>query len=707
MKIAILLPYKENFSPEYPGAVSIFLNSVIKKSKFKKYITVFGSTVYKNTYVGIKYKNINISKKIFGIGSQTLKYISEFSKLENKKPSAIIEIHNRPIYVELLPKNKSKKILYFHNDPLSMNGSKNISERIKLLELCSKIIFNSQWSKDRFLSDLDEIYIKSTKLVVIRQSTDPQKVNINNKEKIITFVGKLNRAKGYDVFGSAIIEILNKHKTWKAIVIGDEEREKISFSHERLEIKGFKKHNEVINILKKTSIAVVCSRWQEPFGRTSLEASSCGCSVIITKRGGLPETITNGIILENLSKNNLYESINNLILNKKFRRELQYLSLKNFNLTHSHASNLVDQYRFSILKSILKFSEISKNKLKILHVTNFNERHNGRLFYNTGKRINNGLVRLNHSVLEFSDRDIVSYYRKINDLDGSKKLNNKLIEVISNYLPDLIIFGHADLIKRETISFIKKTYPNIKFCQWFLDRMDSKWIKNLNRFKHKFDLMDANFCTSDPKSLKIKDKNPIYYLPNPVDESFEVLKNDQNNFLNNDVFFAMSHGVHRGVLKKGKFDEREIFIDKLRKLTPNVKYDLYGMNNNQPVWADNFINKISKAKMGINLSQGKAVKYYSSDRFAQLIGNGLLVFVDERTKFTNFLNKNEIVTYKNLEDLAKKIIRFNKNDKLRRKIAKNGREKYHKHFNSKVIARYIISKTYNVKKDKFFWENKI
>ena len=48
------------------------------------------------------------------------------------------------------------------------------------------------------------------------------------------------------------------------------------------------------------------------------------------------------------------------------------------------------------------------------------ERHNGRLFYNTGKRINNGLIRLNHSVLEFSDRDIVSYYRNLNDLNGSK-----------------------------------------------------------------------------------------------------------------------------------------------------------------------------------------------------------------------------------------------------------------------------------------------
>ena len=45
MKISILLPYKENFSPLYPGAVSIFLNAVSKKSKYRKSITVYGRTV--------------------------------------------------------------------------------------------------------------------------------------------------------------------------------------------------------------------------------------------------------------------------------------------------------------------------------------------------------------------------------------------------------------------------------------------------------------------------------------------------------------------------------------------------------------------------------------------------------------------------------------------------------------------------------------
>ena len=182
MKISILLPYKENFSPLYPGAVSIFLNSVIKKSKFKKNITVYGNTDFKKRY-NIKYRNIKISKKILGIGSQTSKYINEFIKLENKKPSDILEVHNRPIYVQLLPISKTKKVLYFHNDPLSMNGSKTVNERINLLTICSKIVFNSEWSKNRFLSKLDEIYIKSSKLIIVRQSADRQKVNLKKKKK--------------------------------------------------------------------------------------------------------------------------------------------------------------------------------------------------------------------------------------------------------------------------------------------------------------------------------------------------------------------------------------------------------------------------------------------------------------------------------------------------------------------------------------------
>ena len=701
MNIAILLPYKENFSPTYPGAVSIFLNSVIKLSIYRDNITVYGNTNFKKKY-DIKYKNIDISKKILGLGSQTSKYISKFIETQKKKPSQIIEVHNRPFYIQLLPKNKTKKVLYFHNDPLSMNGSKSSGERLLLINLCSKIVFNSEWSKKRFLTDLNEIYKKSEKLLVVQQSTRKQKINLKKKKNIITFVGKLNKAKGYDIFGAAILDILNKYKNWHAVVIGDEEREKLYFKHKNLNILGFQTHTKVLNIFKQTSISVVCSRWEEPFGRTSLESSSCGCAVIITNRGGLPETISNGVIVEKLNKKNIFDAIEKLIINKKFRINLQKLSLKNFSLTNANSSNLIDMYRDELLE---KKQIVEKKRKKILHVTNFNERHNGRLFYNTGKRINNGFIRLKHSVLEFSDRDIVSYYRGIRDLDGSKKLNNKLIEVISNYLPDLIVLGHADLISFNTLLFIKNNYPKIKICQWFLDRMDTDWSKNLIRFKDKMDLMDANFCTTDPKTLKLSSKFPIYYMPNPVDESFETLKNYEKKFLTNDVFFAMSHGVHRGVLKKGKFDQRENIITKLQDLLPNIKFDLYGVKNIQPIWADNFVNALSKSKIGLNLSQGKSLKYYSSDRFAQMIGNGLLVFINEKTKFGHFFKKNEIILYKNIYDLKKKINKYSNNDSLRKKIAKRGREKYFKYFNSTIVADFIIKKSFGSKNKTFFWEN--
>ena len=42
------------------------------------------------------------------------------------------------------------------------------------------------------------------------------------------------------------------------------------------------------------------------------------------------------------------------------------------------------------------------------------------------KRINNGFIRLGHSVLEFSDRDITHNHKNYADMSGSKILNKKL-----------------------------------------------------------------------------------------------------------------------------------------------------------------------------------------------------------------------------------------------------------------------------------------
>ena len=103
-----------------------------------------------------------------------------------------------------------------------------------------------------------------------------------------------------------------------------------------------------------------------------------------------------------------------------------------------------------------------------------------------------------------------------------------------------------------------------------------------------------------------------------------------------DLFYAMSHGVNRAVLKKGIEDDRIVFLDKLVKKIPNIRYDFYGFANKQPIWGNDFNNALINSKMGQNLSRGKPTKHYSSNRIASLVGNGLLTFIDEKVQMNQF-----------------------------------------------------------------------
>ena len=109
--------------------------------------------------------------------------------------------------------------------------------------------------------------------------------------------------------------------------------------------------------------------------------------------------------------------------------------------------------------------------------------------------------------------------------------------------------------------------------------------------------------------------------------------------------------------------------------------------------------------MALNLSRGKPIKYYSSDRIAQLVANGLLTFVDEKTYLNEFFSNDEIVFYKNIDDLSYKINKYKKDSKQRKKIAEKGKKFYFKHFNSTLVAEYIVNKTLNIKNTKsYLWE---
>ncbi len=687
LKIATILPYKENYTVDKASAASLWVSEFYKNSKFKKYNFIYGHTKSKK-YLTTNYINIILKNIKSKLKSTTNEYAEKLIKDLNSKNYDIIEIHNRPqLLLKLLNKVKSRFIFYFHNDPLSMKGSKFINERLKILNSVDRLIFVSEWVRNRFFLDIDKKL--QSKTDVIYPSVHKQKPSI--KKKNIIFVGRLNHSKGYDLFKEAIIKILDEFPKWWAYSVGDEERRSIYISHSRHKELGFINHKDTLKLLNKSEIAVVPSRWDEPFGRTALESSSRGCATIISNRGGLTETTDYALILKRLDTKNIYQEIKMLIKHPQKKRKIQKLGRKNIKHLINNNTKLIDGIRENIFP---RYSvNFIKNKLKIINLYNQGQKHNHRLFnISLGKKFTNGFVRNGHDVLEISDRDYLRNNKSFSLIPNRINFQRFFIDTFKNYNPDVLFFGHTKNISLDTLETIRSINKNLIISQWNEDPVMNglNYSKqNISNIKLYADYVDHNFITTHPSVIKNKINSNFHFFFVPVDkniERFDVYKLRPKN----DLFYAMSHGVNRSILKPGTEDDRIKFLDILIKKIPNIKYDFYGFLNKQPIWGNDFNNALINSKMALNLSRGRPTKYYSSNRIASIMGNGLLTFIDKNVGMSDFFNKEEIVFYSSINDLSNKIKFYSRNDKLRRIIAKKGKTKYFKLFNESKITKYMI-----------------
>ena len=553
-----------------------------------------------------------------------------------------------------------------------MDGSRSVNERINILNASTKVIFNSKYIEDCFFEKINKRKFIGKYEIIYNSTKKLKKFPI--KKKQIAFVGKLNFSKGYDIYCEAIKLILNEFPEYKAISVGDERKKNIFFSHKNFKELGFLKYKDTLRKLEESDITVIPSRWKEPFGRTSLEASRSGCYTIIADSGGLKETSDHAIILKNNNVQNVYNEIKKAILNNKFKKKQQYLSFKNIKHITRISVSKMDKIRNQI------FLNIDKNNKKILNIYNIGIKNNHRLYnISIGKKLTLGFIRNHYDVLEVSERDYGGNFE------------DYIFKTIINYHPKFIFFGHCKKINVELLKNIKINFPNIKIIEWNEDYLGLKGPdsnRNYLTLKKKEEYVDYFFITTDPNKILGKLENS-FYLPIPVDNNIEYLKQYlKKNPI--DIFFALSHGVNRGTLKHGKKDEREEILNKILQ-NKKLKSNIFGINGIEPVWANDYYNELSKCNMGLNLSRGESVNLYSSNRIASYFGNGLLTFIHLNTGFNKiFKDKKEAVFYKNDADLIKKIIYYKKNDQKRRSIAKKGCLKYHQLFNSKQITKKIL-----------------
>ena len=113
---------------------------------------------------------------------------------------------------------------------------------------------------------------------------------------------------------------------------------------------GFKNQDFVQEKMKRASIIVIPSIWEEPFGLVVAEAMSNGIGIIASEIGGIPEILKdNGILIKDINKQKLENALIDLISDDIKRKKLQTKSWVNFKFSAKNSSEKLDIHRQVIL----------------------------------------------------------------------------------------------------------------------------------------------------------------------------------------------------------------------------------------------------------------------------------------------------------------------------------------------------------------------
>ncbi|MEY3435330.1 MAG: hypothetical protein RLZZ195_826, partial [Pseudomonadota bacterium] len=425
---------------------------------------------------------------------------------------------------------------------------------------------------------------------------------------------------------------------------------------------------------------------------------------ITSGKGGLLEATNNPIILKKVDANNIKIEVEKLIKSPQLLKKIQKFNYVNRKINYKDNLEKLNNLKLNMISYNYDNFFIKKKNLKVLHISNFGERSDYRLAnINLASKISNGLIKENVQTINFSDRN----FSKLNNFSS---IDNKILRIVDNLRPNLVLLGHTNSLKVETLKNIKDKFSETRLAFWYEDSINKKgpdFEKNRIFIEKYKDYIDNFFVTTSVNNVDVSiPKNKLNYIPIPCSSFTENLNLSTISNHIYDIFFAISHGVNRGNLKENKIDSREEFVRNLVKKSINIDFNIFGFNDVEPIWGSRFNYELSKCRFGLNLSRGEPIKHYSSNRIASYVANGLPTLIDEKTQFSDFFTTNEMIFYRDIKDLIDKVNFYKKNERLRAKIGINGKNKYFKIFNNKIVGDYILSKTLGIKSSyKFAWDN--
>ena len=325
--------------------------------------------------------------------------------------------------------------------------------------------------------------------------------------------------------------------------------------------------------------------------------------------------------------------------------------------------------------------------MRILHVAHQQLRKYGYTRVSWAQKLYYGLIKNHHNVQTFSDRDVAAFEAPLGIRElGKKKSNQRLLQTIESFKPELIIVGHCDIITNETLNKIRTIDPNIVIVGCNNDPLFVP--ENTQKIKHRCDVVDAMFVSTGlPELIPFQGKRAtLHHMPNPVDPAIETFDSSQKSDFKYDLIFCS---------KETSYTQRgELVINVKSTLPDEFVFNTPGSFGQPGVWGLDYDLALSNSKMGLNLNRQEGDYWYSSARMAQLAGNGLLTFTHASNRFDRLMPKETLVYFSDADELSQKINQFYQDDDMRKTWAANTRAFFHEQLNSTLYAQYIVCLLY-------------
>ena len=237
-------------------------------------------------------------------------YLQEAIKDISRRSYDIILIENRPAYALKLKEVSNAKLVYhLHNEKLDSKSEKALD----IYNAATCIITVSDYIKSRVLT-INHYDEKTTTVYngidlhafsSCNHSINRNSIGLQEDDFVMVFSGRVTAEKGIMQLIEAMT-LLQDLPRIKLLVIGssfygndDNEnsfakalREKTAHLSDRIIFTGFIPYAQMPNYLQIADIAVIPSVWDDPFPTTVLEAQAMGLPIISTRRGGIPEQVT-------------------------------------------------------------------------------------------------------------------------------------------------------------------------------------------------------------------------------------------------------------------------------------------------------------------------------------------------------------------------------------------------------------------------------